>query len=99
MATISLLECWCSLIHGNGTHIAARSILTQSIFRAVFHDEAAYPDADTFNPDRYLTKDGKLNPAVPSPEAAFEYGRRIWWASLYSKIHGSHMFRLVLAAI
>ncbi|THH04413.1 hypothetical protein EW146_g10185 [Bondarzewia mesenterica] len=30
-----------------------------------------------FKPERFLTEDGKLNPEVPDPEAAFGYGRRI----------------------
>lgn len=46
--------------------------------RAIFHDENVYPEPDRFNPDRYLTEDGKLDPSVRDPEAAFGYGRRIW---------------------
>ncbi|KAF7980673.1 hypothetical protein HWV62_37101 [Athelia sp. TMB] len=45
--------------------------------KAVLQDESAYPNAGTFDPDRYLTQDGKLNPAIRDPEAAFGYGRRI----------------------
>ncbi|KZP19018.1 cytochrome P450 [Athelia psychrophila] len=43
---------------------------------AVLHDERIYPDSSTFNPDRFM-KDGKLDPSVRDPEAAFGYGRRI----------------------
>ncbi|THG97876.1 hypothetical protein EW026_g4215 [Hermanssonia centrifuga] len=46
---------------------------------AILHDETRYPQSDEFDPCRYLTADGKLNPAAPDPitEAAFGYGRRI----------------------
>ncbi|KZP13816.1 cytochrome P450, partial [Athelia psychrophila] len=43
---------------------------------AVLHDERIYPDPSAFNPNRF-TKDGKLDPSVRDPEAAFGYGRRI----------------------
>lgn len=46
--------------------------------RAILHDEAAYPDAERYNPDRFLTADGALDPAVRDPSvAAFGFGRRI----------------------
>ena len=34
-------------------------------------------DTDVFNPERFLTKDGKLNPDVETPGAAFGFGRRV----------------------
>lgn len=46
-------------------------------FRAILHDESAYPEPQLFNPDRFL-KDGQLNPDVRDPAvAAFGFGRRI----------------------
>jgi cytochrome P450 len=43
----------------------------------MLHDEAAYQDPETFNPDRFL-RDGQLDPDVRDPAtAAFGYGRRI----------------------
>lgn len=46
--------------------------------RAILHDEKAYPDASTFNPDRFLRADGTLNPDIRDPAvAAFGFGRRI----------------------
>ncbi|EKM54991.1 uncharacterized protein PHACADRAFT_208527 [Phanerochaete carnosa HHB-10118-sp] len=43
---------------------------------AILHDEKTYPDPLCFNPDRFM-KDGKLDPAVREPDAAFGFGRRI----------------------
>lgn len=45
--------------------------------RAILHDEKAYTDPHSFNPERFL-KDGQINPEVQDPEVAcFGYGRRI----------------------
>lgn len=41
------------------------------------HDPAKFDDPMEFKPERYLGKDGKIDPTVLSPEAgAFGYGRR-----------------------
>lgn len=45
--------------------------------RAILHDDARYPDPGLFKPERFLTTDGKLDPAVPHPSEVFGYGRRI----------------------
>lgn len=46
--------------------------------RAILHDESRYVNADAFNPDRFLTAEGELDPNVPNPEEfAFGFGRRI----------------------
>ncbi|KAF7985938.1 hypothetical protein HWV62_43870 [Athelia sp. TMB] len=60
----------------NGYHIPAGTLVLPNTWAAL-HDESVYPDATSFNPDRYLTKKGKLDPSVRDPEAAFGYGRRI----------------------
>ena len=52
-------------------------ISTHLCCRAIFHDEERYPEPDTFNPNRFLTADGKLDPNVPDPIEAFGYSRRI----------------------
>jgi cytochrome P450 len=49
-----------------------------SLDRAILHDPKDYPDPETFNPSRYLTQDGTLDPSVRDPRTAcFGFGRRI----------------------
>ena len=45
--------------------------------RAILHDENQYPDPEAFNPARFLTPDGQLDPDIPDPGEAFGYGRRV----------------------
>nr|BAL05105.1 cytochrome P450 [Phanerodontia chrysosporium] len=60
-----------------GYFIRAGSIVIGNS-RAVLHDETRYPNPEAFDPTRFLTPDGKLNPSAPDPvEAAFGFGRRI----------------------
>lgn len=35
------------------------------------------PDADQFNPERFMLAPDKLNTDIPFPEAAFGFGRRL----------------------
>jgi cytochrome P450 len=44
--------------------------------RSILHDPTIYPSPDTFNPSRFLTSSGSLNPNVREPDAAFGFGRR-----------------------
>jgi cytochrome P450 len=45
--------------------------------RAILHDPEVFHKPFDFIPERYLGKDGKLDPSVPDPEmAAFGHGRR-----------------------
>lgn len=45
--------------------------------RAILHDENRYADSERFNPARFLTAAGKLDPDVPDPIEAFGHGRRV----------------------
>ncbi|KAJ6571315.1 cytochrome P450 [Mycena capillaripes] len=58
-----------------GYRIPANSIVIGNTW-AITHDENVYPDPYAFKPERFLFEDGTPNPAVPSPEAAFGFGRR-----------------------
>ncbi|KXN82774.1 O-methylsterigmatocystin oxidoreductase [Leucoagaricus sp. SymC.cos] len=45
---------------------------------AMLHDEDVYPDPFTFKPERFLTKDGKIDKSVRDPRhACFGFGRRV----------------------
>ena len=45
--------------------------------RAVSRDQNIYSDPETFKPERFLTKDGKIDPSVKDPELmVFGSGRR-----------------------
>lgn len=47
--------------------------------RAICYDEVVYPEPHTYNPARFLDKDGRLDPSVKAPEArVFGSGRRYW---------------------
>lgn len=43
----------------------------------MLHDERIYSDPSKFQPERFLTQEGKLNPDVPDPTPAFGFGRRV----------------------
>jgi len=60
-----------------GYHLPAGSIIIPNTW-AILHDEKTFPDPDSFIPERYLTDDGQLNPAMKDVETgAFGFGRRI----------------------
>lgn len=42
----------------------------------MLHDPEVYPFPMTFNPERFLTANGKINVDVPDPDAAFGFARR-----------------------
>jgi cytochrome P450 len=54
------------------------AVILKSFGRAILQNPEDYPDPETFNPSRYLTPDGKLDPSVRDPRTAcFGFGRRI----------------------
>ncbi|KAJ7247278.1 cytochrome P450 [Mycena rebaudengoi] len=58
-----------------GYRLPAKSVVIANAW-AILHDETMYPDPYSFKPERFLL-DGKPNPEVKSPDAAFGFGRRI----------------------
>ncbi|KAJ7164332.1 cytochrome P450 [Mycena filopes] len=58
-----------------GYSIPANSVVLGNSW-AILHNEDVYPDPEAFKPERFLL-DGHLNPAVPDPDAAFGFGRRL----------------------
>ncbi|KAJ7044390.1 cytochrome P450 [Mycena alexandri] len=58
-----------------GYRIPAHSVVIGNAW-AILHDKDMYPDPHSFKPERFLL-DGKLNPAIRDPDAAFGFGRRI----------------------
>ncbi|KAJ7618782.1 cytochrome P450 [Roridomyces roridus] len=58
-----------------GYRIPANSTVVGNAW-AILHDEKMYPEPYTFKPERFLL-DGKPNPSVKDPDAAFGFGRRI----------------------
>ena len=75
-----------SFVFANSWYVSnilhCRNILNVSFFcRAMLHDEELYPDPSFFKPERFLTKDGRLNRDVRDPSmVAFGFGRRfvVW---------------------
>ncbi|KAJ7142216.1 cytochrome P450 [Mycena epipterygia] len=58
-----------------GYRIPAGSVVIGNVW-AILHNEDMYPDPSAFKPERFL-RDGKPNPDVRDPQAAFGFGRRV----------------------
>jgi cytochrome P450 len=60
-------------IHGKPTFVVPD--VASTIFRAILHDPARYPEPDNFKPERFLNTDGTLldDPIIMS---AFGFGKR-----------------------
>ena len=51
--------------------------LTRNALRAFAHDPRNYADPERFMPERYLTREGKINREILDPRTfTFGYGRR-----------------------
>ncbi|KAL1755741.1 cytochrome P450 [Schizophyllum commune] len=60
-----------------GFAIPRGSVVIPNVW-AMAHDELAYPEPYIYKPERFLTDDGKLNPAVRDPASfVFGFGRRV----------------------
>jgi cytochrome P450 len=43
----------------------------------MLHNELDYPEPEIFKPERFLTKDGQIDPSVRNPmDIGFGFGRR-----------------------
>jgi cytochrome P450 len=63
--------------HYKGYFIPKGSLLLGSVW-SILHNANDYPDPERFNPERFLTPDGQLDPSVPDPRTAcFGFGRRV----------------------
>ncbi|KAH8105239.1 cytochrome P450 [Cristinia sonorae] len=59
-----------------GYHIPKGSLIIANSW-AMLHDPVDYPEPDTFNPERFMTKDGEIDTSVRDPTTiAFGFGRR-----------------------
>ncbi|KAF7316410.1 Cytochrome P450 [Mycena indigotica] len=59
----------------DGHHLKAGTIVVPNSW-AILHDPEVYSEPESFNPSRFLTRHGLLNPLVNDPEAVWGYGRR-----------------------
>ena len=67
--------------------------------RAMFNDEAVYPEPRRFNPERFML-DGKLNPNVRDPDtAAFGFGRRVCPGRFMAKDSAWIAIAMILATL
>jgi cytochrome P450 len=70
-------ELWSLQMPGNVRYRSMTYCLIYSFDRAILHDPEDYPDPEVFNPSRYLTPEGTLDPSVRDPSTAcFGFGRR-----------------------
>jgi len=52
------------------------TVVFSTLFRAILHDPALYPEPDVFKPERFLNSDGSLRDD-PILTSAFGFGKRI----------------------
>ena len=59
------------------TAVSWRAMTHLAHVRAICYDESVYPEPHTYNPARFLDKNGRIDPSVKAPEArVFGSGRR-----------------------
>ncbi|EJD37772.1 cytochrome P450 [Auricularia subglabra TFB-10046 SS5] len=60
-----------------GMHIPENAFILPNAW-AMLHDAEYYPNPEAFDPNRFMGKDGQLNPKILDPaEIAFGFGRRV----------------------
>ncbi|KAF9016760.1 cytochrome P450 [Hymenopellis radicata] len=59
-----------------GYRIPAGSIVMANAW-AMLHNEITYPNPHEFDPDRFMTPDGRLDPLAKDPAPLFGFGRRV----------------------
>jgi hypothetical protein len=57
-------------------YIPPQSWVVLTLFRAILHDPATYPEPDKFKPERFLNADGSLRDD-PTLTSGFGFGKRI----------------------
>ena len=62
---------------GGAVTASLPAITHLAYIRAICYDESLYPEPYTYNPARFLNKQGNIDPSVKAPEARiFGSGRR-----------------------
>ena len=63
-------------IHGELFSYTLITMVASTLFRAILHDAALYPEPDVFKPERFLNPDGSFRDD-PILTSAFGFGKRI----------------------
>ncbi|GAW05143.1 cytochrome p450 [Lentinula edodes] len=61
----------------NGYHLPAGSVVLPNAWAMLYDVKTYGDDVSAFRPERFLTKEGALNPNMKNPDVAFGFGRRI----------------------
>ena len=70
-------DLWLSGTPGTTIHRSLHFSSLTRRSRAILRDPTRYANPDMFDPSRFLTSEGALDPEVPDPIEGFGYGRRL----------------------